>query len=165
MLWAPLPKVGHVRGATMACIDGQDSYQHICVIFYAGCMKALLPQLKDIVPYLIASLSDENPLVRAICCWTLSRYCKWSMTEEGKHTYPRLVSEVQSSANHLILLSENTPPVCWCVLVATRSRFVNSAVPHSSPPSSCNVLPTATKRPKKLPAVRWRHWPRNHPRS
>jgi len=42
-------------------------------------MKAHLPQL---VPYLVSLLSDTEPLVRSITCWTLSRYSRWIVQQD-----------------------------------------------------------------------------------
>ena len=57
-----------------------------------GCMEGMVPQLPEVVPYLINSLSDEKALVRSITCWTLSRYSHWLI---GQSQYlQRLMAEV-----------------------------------------------------------------------
>ena len=42
-----------------------------------GCMEVVTPHLPELVPYLISLLSDPEPLVRQITCWTLGRYSAW----------------------------------------------------------------------------------------
>ncbi|KOX67391.1 Transportin-1 [Melipona quadrifasciata] len=42
-----------------------------------GCMSGMIPHLSELIPYLISCLSDKKALVRAITCWTLSRYAHW----------------------------------------------------------------------------------------
>jgi HEAT repeat protein len=42
-----------------------------------GCIDVVTPHLPDLVPYLISLLSDPEPLVRQITCWTLGRYSSW----------------------------------------------------------------------------------------
>ncbi|KUJ21086.1 ARM repeat-containing protein [Mollisia scopiformis] len=42
-----------------------------------GCMAVVTPHLPELVPYLISLLSDPEPLVRQITCWTLGRYSAW----------------------------------------------------------------------------------------
>jgi len=43
-----------------------------------GCMEAVAPNLPDLIPYLIGLLSDPNPMVRQITCWSLGRYSGWA---------------------------------------------------------------------------------------
>lgn len=40
-------------------------------------MGGMIPHLSELIPYLINCLSDKKALVRAITCWTLSRYAHW----------------------------------------------------------------------------------------
>jgi transportin-1 len=47
-----------------------------------GCFDKLRDYLPALIPFLIAHfLTDKKPLVRSITCWTLSRYCKWIISE------------------------------------------------------------------------------------
>ena len=43
-----------------------------------GCYDAITPHLPDLVPYLISLLSDPEPVVRQITCWSLGRYSSWA---------------------------------------------------------------------------------------
>jgi transportin-1 len=43
-----------------------------------GCMDVVTPHLPELVPYLITLLSDPEPVVRQITCWTLGRYSAWA---------------------------------------------------------------------------------------
>lgn len=45
--------------------------------FFAGCMNGMIPHLPELVPYLLNCMTDKKSLVRAITCWTLSRYVSW----------------------------------------------------------------------------------------
>lgn len=57
-----------------------------------GCMEAMERQLDDVTPFLLISLSDERPLVRSITCWTLSRYCRWIVSQGvGSDVFQKLV--------------------------------------------------------------------------
>eukprot|EP01006_Ploeotia_vitrea_P009564 TRINITY_DN2282_c0_g1_i1.p1 TRINITY_DN2282_c0_g1~~TRINITY_DN2282_c0_g1_i1.p1 ORF type:complete len:899 (-),score=92.25 TRINITY_DN2282_c0_g1_i1:1381-4077(-) len=43
-----------------------------------GCYTGIVEYLPNVVEYLLEVLrKDPKPLVRGICCWTLSRYSKW----------------------------------------------------------------------------------------
>ncbi|KAJ3054631.1 Transportin-1 [Rhizophlyctis rosea] len=42
-----------------------------------GCPTGMYPHLPQLIPHLIQTLKDPQPLVRAITCWTLSRYVRW----------------------------------------------------------------------------------------
>lgn len=47
-----------------------------------GCLDNLREYLPQLIPHLITNfLTDKKPLVRSITCWTLSRYCKWIISE------------------------------------------------------------------------------------
>ncbi len=59
-----------------------------------GCMEGMIPQLPEVVPYLINSLSDVKALVRSITCWTLSRYSHW-LIAENQHLQ-QLMAEVSA---------------------------------------------------------------------
>ncbi|TPX33899.1 hypothetical protein SmJEL517_g03297 [Synchytrium microbalum] len=44
-----------------------------------GCLNEMERHLPTLVPYLISLLNDPKPLVRAITCWTLGRYSRWTV--------------------------------------------------------------------------------------
>lgn len=46
-----------------------------------GCMNGMINHLPELIPYLINCLNDKKALVRAITCWTLSRYSHWVVTQ------------------------------------------------------------------------------------
>uniref|UniRef100_A0A1B6EQY0 Importin N-terminal domain-containing protein n=1 Tax=Cuerna arida TaxID=1464854 RepID=A0A1B6EQY0_9HEMI len=52
-----------------------------------GCMTGMIPHLSELIPYLIGCLSDKKALVRAITCWTLSRYSHWVVSQPDHDTY------------------------------------------------------------------------------
>ncbi|KAK5135669.1 hypothetical protein LTR08_004970 [Meristemomyces frigidus] len=43
-----------------------------------GCMENIEPHLPKLVPYMLTLLSDQQPVVRQISCWALSRYAGWA---------------------------------------------------------------------------------------
>jgi hypothetical protein len=48
-----------------------------------GCMDDITPHLKDLIPYMLSLLGDEQPVVRQITCWSLSRYAQWAAHDES----------------------------------------------------------------------------------
>ena len=54
-----------------------------------GCIEAISPHLPQLAPWLIATLSDRQYLIRSITCWTLSRYTKWIVAQPSHETYLR----------------------------------------------------------------------------
>lgn len=54
-----------------------------------GCMSAVEPHLPKLTPYLITLLTDPEPVVRQITCWSLGRYSTWAshLDDTGKQTY------------------------------------------------------------------------------
>ncbi|KAK3670401.1 hypothetical protein LTR78_009754 [Recurvomyces mirabilis] len=43
-----------------------------------GCMEKIEPSLPKLVPYMISLLTDQQPVVRQITCWALSRFAGWA---------------------------------------------------------------------------------------
>ncbi|GLH02008.1 Importin subunit beta [Gryllus bimaculatus] len=59
-----------------------------------GCMTGMIPHLTELIPYLINCLSDKKALVRAITCWTLSRYSHWVVSQPHDHYLKPLMTEL-----------------------------------------------------------------------
>lgn len=59
-----------------------------------GCMQGMVPHLPELIPYLISCLSDKKALVRAITCWTLSRYAHWVVTQPHELYLKPLMEEL-----------------------------------------------------------------------
>ncbi|XP_065331678.1 transportin-1 isoform X1 [Cloeon dipterum] len=59
-----------------------------------GCMQGMIPHLPELIPYLINCLSDKKALVRAITCWTLSRYSHWVVTQPHEQYLKPLMTEL-----------------------------------------------------------------------
>ncbi|XP_017783866.1 PREDICTED: transportin-1 isoform X2 [Nicrophorus vespilloides] len=59
-----------------------------------GCMSGMLNHLPELIPYLINSLNDRKALVRAITCWTLSRYSHWVVTQPHDSYLKPLMTEL-----------------------------------------------------------------------
>ncbi|XP_073999051.1 transportin-1-like isoform X2 [Rhodnius prolixus] len=59
-----------------------------------GCMSGMIPHLRELIPYLISCLSDKKALVRAITCWTLSRYAHWVVTQPHELYLKPLMTEL-----------------------------------------------------------------------
>lgn len=43
-----------------------------------GCIEDIGPHLPKLIPYLISLLSDQEPVVRQITCWSLIRFAGWA---------------------------------------------------------------------------------------
>lgn len=54
----------------------------------------MIPHLTELIPYLINCLSDKKALVRAITCWTLSRYSHWVVSQPHDNYLKPLMTEV-----------------------------------------------------------------------
>jgi HEAT repeat protein len=54
-----------------------------------GCMDVVEPHLPTLTPYLIGLLSDPEPVVRQITCWSLGRYSAWAshLDDAGKQQF------------------------------------------------------------------------------
>ncbi|XP_025830663.1 transportin-1 [Agrilus planipennis] len=59
-----------------------------------GCMPGMVDHLPEIIPYLIDRLNDKKALVRAITCWTLSRYSHWVVSQPHEAYLKRLMTEL-----------------------------------------------------------------------
>lgn len=59
-----------------------------------GCMTGMLSHLPELIPFLINSLNDNKALVRAITCWTLSRYSHWVVTQPHDAYLKPLMTEL-----------------------------------------------------------------------
>jgi transportin-1 len=44
-------------------------------------MSGMINYLPELIPYLFSCLNDKKALVRAITCWTLSRYSHWVVSQ------------------------------------------------------------------------------------
>lgn len=60
-----------------------------------GCMGGMVPQLPDLVPYLVCCLGERKALVRAITCWTLSRYSHWIVSQSHDLYLRPVMAEVR----------------------------------------------------------------------
>nr|CAH7748912.1 unnamed protein product [Callosobruchus chinensis] len=59
-----------------------------------GCMNGMLSHLPELIPYLINCLNDKKALVRAITCWTLSRYSHWVVSQPHDSYLKPLMTEL-----------------------------------------------------------------------
>lgn len=59
-----------------------------------GCMSGMLSHLSELIPYLINCLNDKKALVRAITCWTLSRYSHWVVSQPHDMYLKPLMTEL-----------------------------------------------------------------------
>lgn len=57
-------------------------------------MSGMIPHLSELIPYLIGCLSDKKALVRAITCWTLSRYAHWVCAQPHETHLKPLMTEL-----------------------------------------------------------------------
>ncbi|KAJ8950269.1 hypothetical protein NQ318_021123 [Aromia moschata] len=63
-----------------------------------GCMSGMINHLPELIPYLINCLNDKKALVRAITCWTLSRYSHWTETKECKKLHVPAFATLEEEA-------------------------------------------------------------------
>ena len=56
----------------------------------------MVAHLAELVPFLINCLSEKKALVRAITCWTLSRYAHWVVGQPHEQYLKPLMTEVRS---------------------------------------------------------------------
>lgn len=61
-----------------------------------GCMTGMVAHLPELVPFLINCLSEKKALVRAITCWTLSRYAHWVVGQPHDQYLKPLMTEVSN---------------------------------------------------------------------
>lgn len=59
-----------------------------------GCMGDLIQYLPELCTFLIEALSDQNPLIRSITCWTLSRFAHWIVGQSHEAYLRPLIAEV-----------------------------------------------------------------------
>eukprot|EP00732_Lithocolla_globosa_P001503 Lithocolla_globosa_v1_NODE_763_length_3322_cov_30.849403.p1 type:complete len:909 gc:universal NODE_763_length_3322_cov_30.849403:3268-542(-) len=52
-----------------------------------GCLAGIEQHLSYLVPFLFNALKDSKPLIRAISCWTLSRYAHWCVQQPDRTVY------------------------------------------------------------------------------
>lgn len=52
-----------------------------------GCLDWIMPDLPQLIPFLVDTLRDNNVLVRCITCWTLGRYSIWIVAPPPEYTY------------------------------------------------------------------------------
>ena len=56
-----------------------------------GCRKGLEPHMAQLFPFLLNLLADEQPLIRSISCWTLSRYAGWIAENDAGNILPNTI--------------------------------------------------------------------------
>lgn len=59
-----------------------------------GCRQGMIPHLDELIPFLINCLGDKKALVRAITCWTLSRYASWVVSQPHDSYLKPLMTEL-----------------------------------------------------------------------
>lgn len=56
-----------------------------------GCYHGMTVHMRSIFPFLLHCVTDEHHMVRSIACWTLSRYCKWVISERDDSLFQQLL--------------------------------------------------------------------------
>lgn len=87
------------------CVEWYEYYYSSVVYLCLGCMSGMIPHLGELIPYLIGCLSDKKALVRAITCWTLSRYSHWVVSQANHDTYLKPLMTEVSQPSKLARLS------------------------------------------------------------
>ena len=92
-----------------------------------GCVTGLDEHLPQLVTYLIQCLRDKKALVRAITCWTLSRYSHWIVSKGNESLLNQLIFELLAR----ILDSNKRVQEAACSAFATlEEEACMSLVPH-----------------------------------
>lgn len=69
-----------------------------------GCMDDIKPHLPQLIPYMTTLLGDEQPVVRQITCWALSRFAGWAsqLDPAGKQQFfePMMDGILQRMLDH-----------------------------------------------------------------
>lgn len=93
MITLNILKTSGMKSFPVHVADTMNILYILCCV--AGCMSGMIPHLPELIPYLIGCLSDKKALVRAITCWTLSRYSHWVVSQTNHDTYLKpLMTEV-----------------------------------------------------------------------
>ncbi|KXS22101.1 ARM repeat-containing protein [Gonapodya prolifera JEL478] len=79
-------------------LSSEDWLQRECGVLALGavaegCITGMEPHLPQLVPALLAYLSDRKPLVRSITCWTLGRYARWIVAGNPPNHIPQEESD------------------------------------------------------------------------
>lgn len=95
------------------------------VVIFSGCMTGMIPHLNELIPYLIGCLSDRKALVRAITCWTLSRYSHWVVSQPHDLYLKPLMDEVIIITVVLVFCCVFVSSIQWRILlpVAVETRI------------------------------------------
>lgn len=56
-----------------------------------GCYHGITIHMRSIFPFLLHCATDEHRMVRSIAFWTLSRYCKWVISERDDALFQQLL--------------------------------------------------------------------------
>lgn len=56
-----------------------------------GCYHGITVHMRSIFPFLLHCATDEHRMVRSIAFWTLSRYCKWVISERDDALFQQLL--------------------------------------------------------------------------
>lgn len=89
-----------IYNVKMTCFFIQESGILALGAVADGCMVGMVPHLPDLVPYLVACLAESKALVRAITCWTLSRYSHWIVAQ----SHDQYLRPVMTEVNFVVIL-------------------------------------------------------------
>ncbi|KJE94152.1 importin beta-2 [Capsaspora owczarzaki ATCC 30864] len=98
-----------------------------------GCQGSMQNALPQLVPFLLASLSDQQPLlIRSISCWTLMRYSSWvADNHAGTPENPNIFFEVLQGFLHCVNTTARRLQETACsALAAFEDNAGDLLVPH-----------------------------------
>lgn len=72
-----------------------------------ACIDLSVSQISSIVPFLVERLSDPQPRVRQICCWTLGRYAPWVASEGSSLFAPTMMAIMRCALDHRKVVQES----------------------------------------------------------
>lgn len=81
--------------------------------------------LAELIPFLINCLSDKKALVRAITCWTLSRYSHWVVSQSHEHYLKPVMTEVSDNKTFVYWFIYITLSTCCPAFIISYKRNID----------------------------------------
>eukprot|EP01116_Phalansterium_solitarium_P007349 TRINITY_DN1998_c0_g1_i1.p1 TRINITY_DN1998_c0_g1~~TRINITY_DN1998_c0_g1_i1.p1 ORF type:complete len:943 (+),score=353.81 TRINITY_DN1998_c0_g1_i1:161-2989(+) len=95
-----------------------------------GCGEGMSEHLPQLAPFLLAQLRDSQPLVRAITCWTVSRYVRPLLALDSARWLPQLVGALLERLGDRTKKVQETACSAFAYLEEAAAR---SLVPYLGP--------------------------------
>jgi len=96
-----------------------------------GCYYGMKSHLDHLVPYLLALLSDPQPLIRSITCWTLSRYSRWIVRQKETEKY--LQPLISGLLNHILDKNKKVQEAACSAFATLEEEAQTDLIPWMTP--------------------------------